>query len=36
MRNAKRLPYLGMYQMAVARAAMLVRSDGQAPYVECI
>lgn len=34
--HAKRLPYLGMYQMAVAQAAMLVRSDGQAPYVECI
>lgn len=33
---AKRLPYLGMYQMAVAQAAMLVRSDGQAPYVECM
>ena len=33
---AKRLPYLGMYQMAVAQAAMLVRSDGQAPFVECI
>lgn len=34
--HAKRLPYLGMYQMAVAQAAMLVRSDGQAPYFEYI
>ena len=34
--HAKRIPYLGMYQMAVAQAAMLVRSDGQAPHVECI
>ena len=34
--HAKQLPYLGMYQMAVAQAAMLVRSDGQAPYVEYI
>ena len=34
--HAKRLPYLGMYQMAVAQAAMLVRSDGQAPHVEYI
>ena len=25
---------LGMYQMAVAHAAMLVRDEGQAPYVE--
>lgn len=33
---AKSVPYLGMYQMAVAHAAMLVRDEGQAPYVEYI
>ena len=32
--HAKRLPYLGIYQMAVAQAAMLVRSNGQAPYAD--
>lgn len=33
---AKSVPYLGVYQMAVAHAAMLVRDEGQAPYVEYI
>ncbi len=34
--HAKRLPYLGMYQMAVAAHKHGGLCDGQAPYVECI
>lgn len=34
--HARTLPYLGMYQMAVAQAAMIMRDEGQAPHVKYI
>lgn len=34
--HATTLPYLSMYQMAVAQAAMIMRDEGQAPHVKYI
>lgn len=32
--HAQAIPYLSMYRLAVAQAAMIVRSEGQSPRVE--